>query len=182
MFKMPKIPKASDDLVEPPVAPRLKTERSKSPERDPNVEKPGFARVPTRHGTPGVTHHAKEKPNADGPLTGTWRGDGTFHIDDDGKTLTIRLIDSGTIKDLTGQLTRHADKATPDADKHDSTFEGTLKIAFLPSSRRYGMHATATQHGADRLTIRCADWPVIDKNGRRIGDKVFKGDLKRSPE
>jgi len=116
-----------------------------------------------------------EKPATQGPLSGTWQAStgAQFRIDDDGKTITITLTSSNTLREFSGRLTRRGEK--PDSKYLD----GKLDVVFGVASKRHAIRATGILDDSDHLRLRCSGWPVWDKRGRQLGDRVFNEVLTR---
>ena len=118
-----------------------------------------------------------ETPDSKGTLSGTWRAStgAVFRIEDDGTTASIELISSDFLQAFSGGLTRGDD------EPGSKSFTGTVKALFRPDApRRYSIHLTASLDDSNQLRLRCADWPVWNKAGRKIGTKLLTETWTRS--
>ena len=103
-----------------------------------------------------------------GRLTGTWQAASgpTFRIVDDGKALTISLVEGNVLGEFGGKLTRRGEEADSKA------FTGTVNAVFKPDApKRYVIHVTATLTDQDHLRLRCSDWPTWNNRGKNIGTR-----------
>ncbi len=143
-----------------PTQPELST-----PEQPPHkpLKKPRTPR------TPRVTPPADENPLPKGSLSGTWQNTvgGRFRIDDDGTTARVTLISSNVIRALSGELTR------PDGDEDGKSLSGTFEAAFkIDAPKQYRIRVTATLDDSGQLQLQCADCPVWNKYGKKIGTRT----------
>jgi hypothetical protein len=112
----------------------------------------------------------RRNDNKSSGLTGDWDATGgvQLHIEDDGKTLNIKLTASETLQSLNGKLTRR------DEESDAKSFEGTLYVTFKGvAAREYKVPVTAKITAGNNLQLRCVDWPHFDQNGKYLGKKVM---------
>jgi len=99
-------------------------------------------------------------------LSGDWQGsDNTqFRIDDDGKTIAIRLVASPNgkrVRELSGTLTIPADN--PESE----SLTGTVEALFFASPQRLTLRVILTLRDPHHLKLQYANWPIFDKNGKQ---------------
>jgi hypothetical protein len=91
-----------------------------------------------------------------------------FRIVDDGKTLTISLIESNVLREFTGKLARHSE------EEDSKSFTGTVNAVFRPDALKpHFVHVSAKIDDSDHLRLRCTDWPILNNAGRKMGTKVL---------
>ena len=134
------------------------------------------------HAAHGQRTDGDKKPPHGAPqrasLTGKWETshDARFRIDDDGKTLTIKLIgNSGNVRKVFGKLSRR--KGKPDA----KLFEGTLDAVFLFDGKQRTLHTIAILDDENDLKFTYSDWPYVvpGRKGPHVVNKPLKEDWAR---
>ena len=104
-------------------------------------------------------------------LTGTWQAStgAQFRIEDDGKTITIDLATSDTLRVFSGKLTR------PDEQAEAKSLTGTLNAVFaVDAPKQYTIRVSATINDDSHLRLRCENWPQFDRRtGRYTGRGVL---------
>jgi len=100
-----------------------------------------------------------------GSLAGNWQvsGGAKFRIVDNGKALTVSLIESDVLREFAGMLTRR------NAEPNSKSFVGTLQAVFTADApRRHSISVTATLDESGQLHLRCSDWPAGIVRGKVI--------------
>ena len=117
-----------------------------------------------------VAQPVDDNPPSKGPLGGKWQASAgaEFQIDDDGATVTVKLISSGFLQEFSGKLAR-GEKGTA-----SKVLTGTLDAVFSPDApKRYAILVRAAIADQDHLRISCSDWPVWNNRGKKIGTKTL---------
>ena len=140
----------------------------------PAGEPPPTAKQP--HAAPGQRADGGDKPRHEpqqqASLAGTWQ---TFQgarlrIDDDGKTLTLKLVGkSDNLRKVYGKLSR----------RNAKSFAGTLDVLFWADWKQRTIHVTAILDDENHLKLTYSDWPEWNGRTRRYQTRLLKEDWER---
>lgn len=131
--------------------------------------------APTGQPAGGPEAPAPQAP-PQGPLTGPWEApEGSrLFIEDDGKSITIRLVRGEALRSFSGTLARR------DEDANSKFFDGTCNAVFANAPNQYSTKTTAILNDPDNLRLRFSDWPKWDNRGKVIDKGIENWTLVRS--
>ena len=149
------------------------TPGARHPTRGIKVEPPRIPRNSGQLAVPEVTLPTDEEPHPGGPLSGTWQAStgARFRIEDDGKTITIDLVHSDSLRVLSGKLTRSEEEGNA------NSLTGTLIAAFTIAPKDYTIRVSATIEDDNHLHLRCENWPKFDRRTKKVPGKVVLNEL-----